>query len=121
MRFVKQFCVILFFSFAGELLHSWLPLPVPAAVYGIVLLFAALQSGLLPLAAVQQTGAFLTDLMPVLFVGPAVGLLESWPLVASRLPPILVLVLGSTVFAFGVGGSVTQRLLQKCRKEGRER
>ena len=44
MRFVKQFCVILFFSFAGELLHSWLPLPVPAAVYGIVLLFAALYS-----------------------------------------------------------------------------
>ena len=106
MRFVKQFCVILFFSFVGELLHQWLPLPVPAAVYGILLLFGALQSGLLPLAAVQQTGAFLTDLMPVLFVGPAVGLLESWPLVAPRLLPLLVLVLGSTVFAFGAGGGV---------------
>ena len=54
MRFVKQFCVILFFSFVGELLHQWLPLPVPAALYGILLLFGALQSGLLPLAAVQR-------------------------------------------------------------------
>ena len=121
MRFVKQFCVILFFSFMGELLHQWLPLPVPAAVYGIVLLFGALQSGLLPLAAVQQTGAFLTDLMPVLFVGPAVGLLESWPLVASRLLPLLVLVLGSTVFTFGAGGIMTRRLLQTNKKDGEDR
>lgn len=121
MRFVKQFFVILFFSFAGELLHRWLPLPVPAAVYGILLLFGALQSGLLPLAVVQQTGAFLTDLMPVLFVGPAVGLLESWPLVVPRLLPLLMLVLGSTVFAFGAGGGVAQRLLQKRRNEGGER
>ena len=39
MRYVKQFGIILLISFLGEVLHALLPLPVPASIYGIVLLF----------------------------------------------------------------------------------
>lgn len=115
MKYLRQVCILLLFSCLGELLHGWLPLPVPAALYGLVLLFLALQTGLVPLAAVQETGQFLLAWMPVLFVAPAVGLLDSWTLVAAKWLPVLVLVLGSTVLTFGVAGRVTQWLAGRGR------
>lgn len=111
MKILRQFLVVLAFAFAGEVLHALLPLPVPAAVYGLALLFLALQSGLLPLAAVQGAGQLLLKLMPVLFIAPAVGLTESWPLLADSWAAVLVILAVSTVAVFGVAGAVTQALL----------
>ena len=111
MKILRQFLVILVFTFAGEALHALLPLPVPAAVYGLGLLFLALQSGLLPLAAVREAGQFLLKLMPVLFVAPAVGLVDSWPLLAGSWAAVLAIVAVSTLAVFGVAGGVTQALL----------
>lgn len=111
MRLLRQFLWIVVFTFAGEVLHALLPLPVPAAVYGLALLFLALQSGLLPLTAVQEAGQFLLKLMPVLFVAPAAGLTESWPLLADSWAAVLVILAVSTVAVFGVAGGVTQALL----------
>ena len=55
MRYVKQFGIILLISFLGEVLHALLPLPVPASIYGIVLLFLCLQTGLLKVSAIRET------------------------------------------------------------------
>ena len=43
MKYLIQFLIIIAFSFAGELLHYCLPLPIPASIYGIILLFLALE------------------------------------------------------------------------------
>ena len=42
MKYLWQFLIIVAFSFVGELLHFLIPLPIPASIYGIVLLFVAL-------------------------------------------------------------------------------
>ena len=41
MKYFKQFLIILSVSFLGEVLHALLPLPVPASIYGLVLMLAA--------------------------------------------------------------------------------
>ena len=46
MKFIKQFSIILLITFLGELLHILIPLPIPASVYGLVLMLIALRSGL---------------------------------------------------------------------------
>ena len=43
MKYVKQFGIILLISFAGEALNYLLPPPVPASIYGLVLMFLCLQ------------------------------------------------------------------------------
>ena len=63
MRYAKQFLIILLFTFLGELLRVLLPLPVPASIYGLLLLFAALLTGLLKIEAVRETGKFLRFLV----------------------------------------------------------
>ena len=40
-KYIFQFARILAFCFLGEILHVVLPLPVPASVYGLVLLLAS--------------------------------------------------------------------------------
>lgn len=78
MKHLKQFLIILLFSFLGEGLKALLPLPVPASIYGLVLLFAALELGIIKLSAVEDAGKFLIEIMPVMFIPAGAGLVESW-------------------------------------------
>lgn len=112
MKYLTQFLTILGFTLLGEALQRLIPLPIPASVYGLALLFTALCLGLVKTAQVKQTGAFLTSILPILFVSPAVGIVEDWGLIAHRLVPILLLLVGSTILSFGISGRITQAILR---------
>lgn len=108
MKYLSQFCIILGFTLAGEALQRLLPLPIPASVYGLALLFAALCAGLVKLEQVKETGSFLVSILPILFVAPTVGIVEHWELIRPQLLPIGLLLVGSTVLTFGISGTVTR-------------
>ena len=55
MCYLYQFARIMGFCFLGEILHEVLPLPVPASIYGLILLLAALKTGLVKLASAGRT------------------------------------------------------------------
>lgn len=113
MKYLRQLAVILAISFLGELCHSLIPAPVPASIYGMVLLFLALCTGLLKPSEIRQTGQFLVGIMGVLFVCPAVGLLNCWDLVKENWVAICAIVVISLLITFAVSGLVTQALLKK--------
>ena len=79
MKFLRQFAIILFVSFLGEILHILIPLPVPASVYGLLLMFTALCTGILKQEQVREAADFLIEIMPVMFIPAAAGLLDAWP------------------------------------------
>ena len=60
MKLLKQFLIILAISFVGEILKYLLPLPVPASIYGMVILFIGLLTGLIPLNSVTVSYTHLT-------------------------------------------------------------
>lgn len=111
MKYLRQFCIILIISFVGDLLHSVLPLPVPGSIYGILLLFALLKSGLLPLEAVKDTGKFLIEIMPVMFIPAAVGLVESWGVIGKSLGVYALVTVVSTILVMAVSGMITQKFV----------
>lgn len=113
MKFLRQFCIILFVSFLGELLHILIPLPIPASVYGLVLMLLALCSGILKLAQVKEAADFLIEIMPVMFIPAAVGLLESWSALQSIWLPVIVITILTTVIVMAVTGQVTQRMIRR--------
>ena len=118
MKYVKQLLIILLFTLLGELLAWLLPLPIPAAIYGLVLLLAALCTGLLKPEKIAETARFLIQSMSVLFVAPTVNILAYWGIIAPNLAAICTIVAVSTVVVFAVSGLVTKALLG--RKEGLE-
>ena len=117
MKYIKQILIILAISFVGEVLHALIPAPVPAGIYGIVILFLLLQTGLLKLRSVEDVGKFLLDFMPVMFVPAAVGVLDSWGLVASSWLAYLAVLVVTTVVVMAVSGLVTQVILRKGGKK----
>ena len=113
MKYLSQFLIILGFTFAGEALQRLLPLPIPASVYGLVLLFAALCFGVVKVSQVKTTGNFLSSLLPILFVSPTVGIVEDWALIQPQILPIALLLAASTFVTFGISGGIAQRLMKK--------
>ena len=81
MKYIRQFLIILAISFAGEILSSLIPFPIPASIYGIVILFVGLVTEIIAYESVKETGHFLVEIMPVMFIPAAVGLLESWGII----------------------------------------
>lgn len=113
MKYLKQMFIILAFSLAGEALSWGIPLPVPGAIYGFVLLFLALCTGLLKEKHINDTADFLIAIMPMLFVSPAVNLLAHYQLIADNLVPIVTIIVVSTFLVFAVAGLVTKALRKK--------
>ncbi len=113
MKYLSQFLLILGFTLAGEALQRLLPIPVPASVYGLVLLFLALCTGIVKVSQVKETGNFLSSLLPLLFVAPTVGIVEHWQLIRPQILPIILLLLSSTLLTFVISGRVSQSLMRK--------
>lgn len=109
MKYVFQFCRILAVCLLGELLAWLLPLPVPSSVYGLVLILAALKSGVFHLDQVKETGDFLIGILPLLFVPSAVGVMELWVELQAMILPCVIAVVPVTLLVMGVSGWVTQR------------
>ena len=97
MRYLRQFMVILSVTCAAEVIKYFLPYPIPASIYGLVLMFLLLGTGLIRLPQVKETAEFLIEIMPVMFIPAAVGLLESWEVLRPILRPVAVIVPVTTV------------------------
>ena len=113
MKYLKQMSLILLFSFLGEVCRHLIPLTIPASIYGMLLLFAALSLKLIRVESVRQSGSFLTSLLPILFVPPLVRLMEYWPMLRPVLLALFVISLVTTVFILAFSGMITQWLIGK--------
>ncbi|MDD7388892.1 MAG: CidA/LrgA family protein [Lachnospiraceae bacterium] len=119
MKILKQIMVIGSVTFAGELCSMMLPLPVPASVYGMLLMFLCLQSGVIKLSQIEDTADFLVSVMPVMFVAPCVSLMDSIGGVLGSIPVIVLICLVTTVTTISVTGVVAQSVIrmQKAKTE----
>lgn len=117
MKYLIQFLIILAISFAGEVLHMVLPLPVPASIYGMVLLFVLLLTGALKVNQVKDAGKFLIEIMPVMFIPAGVGLISSWGVLRPILVPVSVITVVSLLTVMIASGTITQWVIRKKRKK----
>lgn len=120
MRFIKQLLIILGVTFAGEALHFLLPLPVPASIYGLVLMLLCLCFKVFPLRAVEETGDFLIDLMPALFIPATVGVMAAWDVLQPVLLQVALITFLSLIVVMTVSGRVTQWALRREAKHHQE-
>ena len=120
MKWMKQFGIILLISFVGEILEKWIPLPIPASIFGIILLFLCLKLNIIPHEAVHETGKFLIEIMPLMFIPAAVGLLETWDVIAPAWLEYVAVTVISTWVVMIVSGRVTQFVIRRKRKDVQE-
>lgn len=110
MKYIKQFAIILAVTCVGEILKYFIPLPIPASIYGLVLMLLLLMTHRVRLKSVKETAEFLIEIMPMMFIPAAVGLLVSWKQLQAILIPVLVITVVSTFAVMIVTGKVTDFL-----------
>ena len=115
MKYVKQCLIILVISLIGELLKFMIPLPIPASIYGMVLLFTGLMTGLIKLEAVKETGIFFIEIMPVMFIPAGVGLMTSWGTLQAILVPVSIITVLTTITVMIATGWISQTIIRKSK------
>ncbi len=120
MKYVKQFGIILAISFVGEILNTIVPLPIPASIYGLVILLVLLCTGVVRLSAVGSASKLLIEIMPLMFIPAGVGLLKSWDVLRPIFLPVAVITVVSTVAVMAASGRVTQAVINRSTKRDGE-
>ena len=113
MKYIMQFMIILIISFVGELLYYLIPLPIPASIYGIVILFLLLEFKVIKLEQVNDTASFLIEIMPLMFVPAAVGLMDSYDILSKNLISYILVIVVSTLAVMVVSGRITQFFIRR--------
>lgn len=120
MKYLMQFGIIIGLSLVGEVLNSVIPLPVPASVWGMVLLFILLCLKVIKLDQVQDAADFLLSIMTVMFVPVGASLITSFTDIKDEILGIFAIIIVSTVVCFLVTGKVAQRIIDKSENKGKE-
>ena len=118
MKLLYQCGVILAVTFVGELLYALLPLPIPASIYGLIVMLICLGTKVVKLSQVKIAADFLIDIMPPMFIPAAVGLIVVWGDLKEILIPVVVITCLSTVIVMVCTGKVTQTLIRRKQKTG---
>lgn len=118
MKYLHEAVIVAAITFAAEIIKFLLPLPVPASIYGLILLFLLLKSGVLKLEQIEHVGGLLLELMPLLLVPASVSFLTVLDMIQGMLLPVLIMGFVGTVVVMIVTGMISQALV---RRDGEEK
>ena len=113
MKLLEQFGIILTLTFIVETFKELVPLPVPASVYGLVLMLLLLKFKILNISAIKDASKLLIETMPIMFIPAAVGLLNACDL----LIPLTLVVSLTTVIVMVISGHITQFIIVSSKKK----
>ena len=116
MKHMRGFLIILSISFIGEVLNAYIPLPVPASIYGLVLMLLCLIFGIVKLESVKTPGKFLIEIMPLMFIPSAAALMDNWSALRPLLIPVAVISVVSTLVVMISTGWTAQSVVRRTER-----
>lgn len=121
MKILMQMAIIFFICLLGELISALLPIPFPASVIGMILVFLLLVSGPLKVYHISKQTDFLLSNMVLFFIPPAVGIIENIHYLDGKLLIFLFICIFSTVVTFGITAWTVTAVMkwEELRKERR--
>ena len=130
MKYIYQLFIILVVTFVGELLHYFIPIPVPASIYGLIIMLILLCTKVVKLEHVERTSDFLIEIMPLMFIPAGVGLMKSWGVLKPLIIPVVVITvisliavmaviitIISTIVVMAVTGKATELIMKTGKKK----
>ncbi len=119
MKYIKQLLIILLVSFIAEAMEYFIPLPVAASVYGLILMLVGLMTGIIPLEKVEGAADYLVGIMALMFVPPTVGIMATVDELKEMGVALVVISAVTTLIIMVVTGKVAQFILNRRKqKEG---
>lgn len=116
MKYIKQLLIILLVSFIAEAMEYFIPLPVAASVYGLILMLIGLMTGIIPLEKVEGAADYLVGIMALMFVPPTVGIMATVDELKEMGVALVVISAVTTLIIMVVTGKVAQFILNRKKK-----
>ena len=113
MKYLHQALILAAITFAAEIIKYLLPLPIPVSIYGLILLFLLLKTGVLPLEKIEDVGNLLLELMPLLLVPASVSFVTALDTIQAMLLPVLIMGLVGTLLVMILTGQVAQAVIRR--------
>lgn len=117
MKYIRQLIIIIGATFLGEIAYKLLNLPVPAGIYGLIILLVLLETGVVKFKEIKDVGEFLLDILAITFVPSTVGIITAYDDLKQFFVPILLTLFVVTFIVFGVTGRISQLLLERRRRQ----
>ncbi|HDD0888010.1 TPA: antiholin-like murein hydrolase modulator LrgA [Staphylococcus aureus] len=111
-HFFHQVIVIALVLFVSKIIESFMPIPMPASVIGLVLLFVLLCTGTVKLGEVEKVGTTLTNNIGLLFVPAGISVVNSLGVISQAPFLIIGLIIVSTILLLICTGYVTQIIMK---------
>ena len=117
MKYLIQFMIVLIFVFLGELCEYLIPLPIAGSIYGLVLLFIALWTGLVKLKWVSKIADWFHGVMALFFIAPAVAVIDIWPQISDIWFYLVVLLVAAYFVTMVITGKTADYFLNKHKQD----
>ena len=120
MKYLFQFGVIMIFVFLGEVLGAVIPLPIAGSIYGLVLLFMGLVTGIVKLSWVEDVANWFHGIMGLFFVAPAVAIMNIWGDIAGVWYKLVLLLVITYLVSMITTGVTAQALIKNPTEDKNE-
>lgn len=117
MKYMYQFMVILMITFVSETLNHTINLPIPASIYGLVLMLILLITKVIKVEKVRDTAKYLIAIMQIMFIPAAVAIMNTWSDLGGILVPLVTISISSTIVVFVVTGKVSDLIIDRSAKK----
>ena len=117
MKYLFQFMIVLVFVFLGELCEHFIPLPIAGSIYGLLLLFIALWTGLVKLHWVSDIADWFHSVMALFFVAPAVAVIDIWGEISSIWYYLVILLVVAYFVTMVITGKTSDFFLERRRNK----
>lgn len=108
--FLGQLLIIWLIYICSQYIVSFLHLPIPGSVLGMLLLYFALSKNIITLGLIEKGAIFLTKHLTFLFLPFVVGLMSYGDLIKTSGIQLFVMIAASTIIGMIVTGAVSQFL-----------
>ena len=115
MKYVKEFCYLIFFLLLGFVAKKLTGLPIPEPVFGMIFLFVALLFKIVKVEDVGETSDFLTSILAFTFTPLGVGLMVQFDVIKDNTIQILVVMTISCLITMAITAKIVE-IVQKVRK-----
>ena len=118
MKLIIQIAIIFSICWVSTVIESLLPIPFPASVIGMILLFVLLALKVIKVHHIREKSDFLLHNMSFFFIPAGVSILNYLDVLARCIVPLILICVVSTILTFAATAyaiRLTLRLMERRR------
>lgn len=113
---LNEFIILFIINYIGIIISKVFKLPIPGTIIGMVLFFILLYTKILKVEKVENAVAVLILNMTILFMPPAVKILDNIHFLDGQFIKVIILIILTTLITMGTTGKIVQFMIELTEK-----